>query len=165
LAVFGYPTTPLREEIIEGTPYQVQWFERNRLELHPENPAPYDVLIGRIGGERLEQQGRDWWSFPRSEPQTGCLYFADTGKNVCGEILMTMRSYGLQLDNRAAITEAESIALFGMPLSEPQMETLSDGNSYMVQWFERARFEVHPENPPDQRVLLGLLGNEVRSGR
>ena len=27
-------------------------------------------------------------------------------------------------------------------------ETLADGKSYQVQYFERARFELHPENPP-----------------
>jgi len=27
----------------------------------------------------------------------------------------------------------------------------------IVQWFERARFELHP----DGKVLLGLLGNEL----
>jgi micrococcal nuclease len=31
-----------------------------------------------------------------------------------------------------------------------------------VQWFERARFELHPENPPPFNVLFGLLGNEIR---
>jgi glucose/arabinose dehydrogenase len=31
-----------------------------------------------------------------------------------------------------------------------------------VQWFERARFELHPENQPPYDVLLGLLGNELR---
>jgi hypothetical protein len=31
-----------------------------------------------------------------------------------------------------------------------------------VQWFERARFELHPENPRPYDVLLGLLGNELR---
>ncbi|MCC6625984.1 MAG: hypothetical protein IT340_01155 [Chloroflexi bacterium] len=30
------------------------------------------------------------------------------------------------------------------------------------QWFERARFEWHPNNPESHRVLLGLLGTEVR---
>ncbi len=30
-----------------------------------------------------------------------------------------------------------------------------------MQWFERACFELHPENPPPYTVLLGLLGNEV----
>ncbi len=33
------------------------------------------------------------------------------------------------------------------------------------QWFERARFEVHPENPPETRVLLGQLGNEALKER
>jgi len=28
-------------------------FERNRLEFHPENPAPYDVQLGLLGEERL----------------------------------------------------------------------------------------------------------------
>ena len=37
LPVFGFPTTDQHEEQIEGKPFQVQWFERNRLELHPEN--------------------------------------------------------------------------------------------------------------------------------
>src|SRR5690349_18709040 len=35
LEVFGYPTTDQHQEVIESRPFQVQWFERNRLELHP----------------------------------------------------------------------------------------------------------------------------------
>ena len=50
------------------------------------------------------------------------------------------------------MSEAESLALFGQPLSELQVETSSDGQSYTVQWFERARFEDHGS----QGVLLGL---------
>src|SRR5689334_4948861 len=63
LPVFGYPIGDQRAEVIEGITYQAQWFERNRLELHPENARPYDVLIGRIGVDRLKQQGRDWMQF------------------------------------------------------------------------------------------------------
>jgi hypothetical protein len=50
-----------------------------------------------------------------------------------------------------------------MPLSGLMTETLSDGKQYQVQWFERARFELHPENAAPYDVLLGLLGNEVTS--
>ena len=32
-----------------------------------------------------------------------------------------------------------------------------------MQWFERARFELHPEHKPPYNVLLGLLGNELRA--
>src|SRR5512147_1803871 len=68
LPVFGFPTTPQHEEVVAGKPYQAQWFERNRMELHPENQPPYDVLLGRLGVDRLQQQGRDWFTFPKADP-------------------------------------------------------------------------------------------------
>jgi hypothetical protein len=49
LARFGYPITPLIQETIEGRTYQVQYFERRRMEYHPENAAPYNVLLGLLG--------------------------------------------------------------------------------------------------------------------
>jgi hypothetical protein len=162
LPVFGLPITPQHEEIIEGQPYQVQWFERNRLELHPENPRPYDVLPGRLGVVVLEQQGQDWQDFPTTEPQDGCLYFAETGHNICGDILVAWRSQGLELDGQPGFSQQESLALAGLPISGLIPETLSDGNEYMVQYFERARLELHPENDPPYHVLFGLLGSEVR---
>jgi hypothetical protein len=147
---------------IEGRPIQAQNFERNRLELHPENARPNDVLLGRLGADRLVQQGRDWFSFPKGTTQAGCRTFAETGHTVCGDILNAWRSQGLELDGRLGKTEAESLALFGLPLSGLMTETLGDGKQYQVQWFERARFELHPENQLPYNVLLGLLGNEVR---
>jgi spore germination protein GerM len=36
-----------------------------------------------------------------------------------------------------------------------------DGEEVQVQWFERARFEWHANNPPGYRVLLGRLGTQV----
>jgi hypothetical protein len=160
LTVFGFPITPQQEELIEGRPFQVQWFERNRLELHPENQRPYDVLLGRLGADRLAQQGRDWFQFPKSQPQVGCRFFEATGHNVCGEILDVWRANGLELDSSRGKSEAENLALFGLPLSDAQTETI-EGKEYIVQWFERARFELHLENAPPHNVLLGLLGNEL----
>jgi uncharacterized protein YgiM (DUF1202 family) len=163
LPVFGFPITPLQEELIEGKPLRVQWFERNRLELHPENKRPYDVLLGRLGVDRLNQQGRDWFTFPRSMPQPGCRFFPETGHNVCGVFLSRWRANGLELDGKPGKTEAENLALFGLPISDVLEETLSDGKTYRVQWFERARFEMHPEHLPPYNVLFGLLGREVRT--
>ncbi len=164
LAVFGFPVTPLRNETTEGRSLQVQWFERNRLELHPENQPPYDVLLGRLGADRLQQQGRAWQSFPQSQPQPDCRYFPETGHNVCGAILNAWRASGLELDGQSGKSERENLALFGLPLSDLQVETI-EGRQLQVQWFERARFELHPENQPPYDVLLGLLGNEVLAGR
>lgn len=164
LAVFGYPLGPQLEEQIEGRAVQAQWFERTRLELHPENPAPYDVLLGRVGVEALAAQGRDWFSFPTNPQQEGCTYFAETGHNVCGAVLRAWQASGLQLDGRPGVSFAESLALFGLPLGDEQTETI-EGREYRVQWFERGRFELHPENQPPYDVLLGRLGAELRAGR
>jgi ELWxxDGT repeat protein len=161
LPVFGFPTGPQREELVEGRPRQVQLFERNRLELHPENAAPYDVLLGRLGVDVLSKQGRgNWQDFSRSGSDPSCRTFEATGQSVCGEILRAWQANGLEFDGQRGTSEAESLALFGLPISAPSPE-LVEGKVFVVQWFERARFELHPENAPPYNVLLGLLGNEL----
>ena len=164
LAVFGFPIGPQEQISVDGKTITVQRFERNRLELHPENKRPYDVLLGRLGADRLGQQGRDWFGFAKSGDTGGCRVFVETGHAVCGPILKAWRANGLQIDGKKTVSEGESLALFGMPLSGVMTETLSDGKQYQVQWFERARFELHPENAAPYDVLLGLLGNEVGGG-
>ena len=47
LQVFGFPITVEAPDSPEGT-FTVQYFERNRFELHPEKQAPYNVLLGRL---------------------------------------------------------------------------------------------------------------------
>jgi glucose/arabinose dehydrogenase len=164
LPVFGLPISPLQEEQVEGRSFQVQWFERARFELHPENAPPYDVLIGRLGAQALANAGLATPAESPAASASPCRSFAETGQRVCGPILATWRANGLELDGRAGVSEAESLALFGLPLSPLETRTLADGRSYQVQWFERARFELHPENAPPYDVLLGLLGRELRGG-
>ncbi|HMA35644.1 MAG TPA: N-acetylmuramoyl-L-alanine amidase, partial [Chloroflexia bacterium] len=84
-------------------------------------------------------------------PLTSTLYFAATGHTLAAPLRDYWQRYG-------------GLAQFGYPLSEPLTETLTAGpdsvsRDYLVQYFERARFEYHPENAgtPDA-VLLGLLG-------
>lgn len=50
LARFGYPITPIFNEEIEGRTYQVQYFERRRMELHPEFAGTAnEVQLGLLG--------------------------------------------------------------------------------------------------------------------
>ncbi len=54
LALLGYPVSGEMTETHEGQSLTVQYFERGRLEFHPNNPAPYRVLSGLLG--RTAQQ-------------------------------------------------------------------------------------------------------------
>src|SRR3954447_12581936 len=172
LAVFGYPITAAANEASRdtGQSYLTQWFERNRFELHTDTAAPYDVQLGRLGDDRLRQQGIQWQTLPRDNgPQTDCLWFAETKLNVCdqdpsdGTAQGGFMSYWRteQLRDPRLNSYARSLALFGLPLTRARMETNSSGDTVLTQWFERARLEWHPNNPPGFRILLGLLGNEL----
>jgi hypothetical protein len=168
LAVFGYPLTAERVE----NSRVVQYLERTRLEYAPSNPPPYDVLLGRIGAEVMEQEGLNWREMPAGDgPEAGCLYFEQTNHNVCNQLqnqgvgfLSYWQSNGLEFDGQPGHSYAESLALFGLPLTEPY-EYAVEGKLVQVQWFERARFEWHPDNPAGSRVLLGRLGAKLLNGQ
>jgi hypothetical protein len=162
LPVFGFPIADQTTQQIEGKSLQLQWFERNRLELHPENARPYDVLLGRLGADSLEAQKRDWNTFGKVGPDHE-HYFAQTGHAIGPQFWGYWASHGLEFDGQPGASFNESLALFGQPLSEPVIETNpTDGKQYLTQHFERARFEYHPENAGTQyEVLLGLLGREL----
>jgi hypothetical protein len=170
LPVFGYPITTAANEVNAdtGQTYNTQWVERTRLEDHPENAGtPYRVLLGLLGKERLKQLGRDPNVEPReSVPKDGCLWFDQSGHNVCNiqgglGFKAYWESHGLKI--AGLDTYAQSLQLFGLPLTEPKTETNANGDTVLTQWFERARFEWHPGNPDEFKVLLGLLGREVRA--
>ncbi len=166
LPVFGFPIAAQGPEQNRdtGQTYETQWMERNRFEVHPENQAPYDVLLGRLGDDRLRQKGIDWQTLPKAAPSTP-HFFAQTGHGVAHEPFWQYWStHGLELGDRGN-SERESLGLFGLPISEPAMETNASGDTVLTQWFERARFEYHPNNPDPFKVLLGLLGNEVRANQ
>jgi hypothetical protein len=54
---FGYPISEPLDEEIEGQTYQVQYFERRRIELHPQLPCT-PVLLGLLGREVLLLEGK-----------------------------------------------------------------------------------------------------------
>ena len=152
LAQQGLPITGVLDEqsALDGQTYRVQYFERARFEWHPENPTPYSVLLGLLGVEQFAAKygaarpGADGGFGGGAE----CASFSATGQEVCGPFLAYWRSNG-------------GLAQQGQPISGTFVETSpSNGQQYRVQYFERARFEYHPENPAPYQVLLGLLGGE-----
>lgn len=166
LAVFGYPLAAAADERNSDTDkiYSTQWLERNRFEVHPENAGtPYEILLGLLGKVRLAQLGRG--IEPAIEAKDGCLWFKETGHNVCDQsqglgFKSYWQSHGLKINGLSAYER--SLQLFGLPLTEAQVETNANGDTVVTQWFERARFEWHPNNVDQYKVLLGLLGKELR---
>jgi hypothetical protein len=150
LAIFGLPISAERvERGDDGREYRVQWLERNRFEYHPENRPPYDVQLGLLGVEKLARVGVDWRALPTvgGPPAPGCRYFPETGHSLCPPF-------------RAYWERNGGLAIFGLPISEPISEDVG-GGARRVQYFERNRFEEHPEQPPAYRVQLGRLGAEL----
>jgi hypothetical protein len=152
LALNGYPLSdPFTEVLEDAKQYTVQYFERARLELHPENAPPYDVLLGQFGRVMYPVNPR----FPElraAVPLPGAVYFDASRHNLAGQFLAYWRANG-------------GLDQFGYPLSEELRERLEDGNVYTVQYFERARFEHHPENPPPYAILLGQFGRRILEAR
>ena len=139
LAIFGYPITPQFYE----NGFLVQYFERNRFELHPENAGtPYEVLLGLLGKDRWQATYPDTAPPPPALPvPPDAITFPQTGHSLGGTFLNYWQTHG-------------GLAQFGYPISSEITEA-----GLTVQYFERARFELHPENAgTPYEVLLGLLG-------
>jgi hypothetical protein len=146
LAQFGYPISPARQEksSIDGKTYTVQYFERALFELHLENAGtPYEVQLALLGR-----------TFHKVDPPAAQIndgrhqYFKETGHNVLPEFAHYWQAHG-------------GLFVNGFPISEPLQERAADGKTYTVQYFERARFELHQENAPPYDVLLGHLGRQA----
>ncbi len=147
LAIFGYPISEEFSEVsaTDGKTYTVQYFQRNRFEFHPENNEANRVLLGLLGSELTT--GR---SFPPGAPVPNTptiQYFPATQHSLSGRFLDYWNKNG-------------GLAIFGYPISEPIQE-----GPFLVQYFERNRFELHPENQAPYDVLLGLLGTDLARNR
>ena len=121
---FGYPISPVMNETIEGKTYMVQYFERRRIEIHPENKPPYNILLGLLGREILNMPGggplagTSWqWSklsdptqaVDINDPANYTLTFVDASnlsmKADCNQV---RGSYSLGTDHTMTITPGPS---------------------------------------------------------
>ncbi len=146
---FGYP---ISEEFVEDG-LTVQYFERAKFEYHPElRGTPYEVQLTLLG--RSLTSGRVFEPVPAFSSTFDRWYFPETGHSLAYGFLR----YWLQNGG---------LPIFGYPISEEFDERNSeDGKVYTVQYFERQRFEYHPEHRGTRfEVLLGLLGKEMARAR
>jgi hypothetical protein len=148
LAQQGYPISPTLGETsdTDGKTYTVQYFERAVFEYHPENGIPNDILLSLLGNFAYNQNYPSGATGQTVNSSAGTRLFAETGKHLGGAFLQYWNSH-------------DSLAQQGYPISEEFVESSPlDGKPYSVQYFERAVFELHPENAPPNNVLLSQLG-------
>ncbi|CCF86048.1 conserved exported hypothetical protein [Nitrolancea hollandica Lb] len=162
LPVFGFPLTEEFDELNPGLGklLSVQYLERQRYEYHPEHAGtPYETELGLLGTEDAQQRKllgtQAFQPLPASTNiDANCIFMPETGHRLCGGFKAYWQSHGLEFGD-PGMSYRESLALFGYPISE---EFTDPSTGLVTQYFERARFEYHPEKPDPYKVLLGRLG-------
>lgn len=167
LALFGYPKTGqfYERNAATGQYYLVQYFERVRMEYHPDLAGtPYEVQFGLLGTEMmmeqglLDKQGRPaiTATLPENPALDGrnVVFFPETSHNLGGLFLEAWQRQG-------------GLDIIGYPRSAVFVTTGGDGQPLEVQYFERARMELHTAPDGHKFVLFGLLANQrlVEEGR
>jgi hypothetical protein len=134
--IYGEPMT---EAFIDPTTgLLVQYFLKARFELHPEVLNGQRVRLTPLG-KYLYVPGKPYTEL---ENPLACREFSETGYRVCYDFLSFYQANGGRRQ-------------FGLPTSS--MELL---NGYIVQFFEYARLEWHPELPVGQRIIVADLGKQ-----
>lgn len=144
----GYPITEELQEQSDtnGKVYTMQYFERAVFEHHPENAAPYNVLLSLLGNFYYIEKYAG--NAPNQRATTSNpLKFVETGKTIGGAFRKYWETHG-------------GLPQQGFPISDEFQEvSQTDGRTYTVQYFQRAVFEYHPEYAGTKdEVLLSLLG-------
>ena len=150
LMTFGYPIT----EPIQQDNMTVQYFERARFEEHPDQAGTrWEVQATLLGTWAAQNVKSDpaFTPFPADTStggDSGRLFFAETGHSLAYGFKDYWEAHG-------------GLYVYGYPISEEFQE-----GGYTVQYFERARFEYHPENQGTQfEVLLGRIGADYAAAR
>ncbi|MEO8286719.1 MAG: DUF885 domain-containing protein [Chloroflexota bacterium] len=148
LAQQGFPISEEMQETsdLNGKSYTVQYFERAVFEHHSENAAPNDVLLSQLGTFRYKQKYPGGAPGQKASTAPNTTNFTQVNKRVGGKFLDYWNKNG-------------GLAQQGYPISEEFQEKSDlDGKTYTVQYFERAVFELHPDNQTPYDVLLSQLG-------
>lgn len=130
--VFGYPISPRFAEIgINGEIIEVQYFERTRLEYHPNREGiGGEIVTGKLGLEA---------------PSSGAMAVQLPPGLDNEQVVFTLNSRGISTP-RKFFNFWESNggpSIFGYPITPVLIDTDATGRQIAVQYFEKARLEYH----------------------
>ena len=151
---FGLPLAGAfgEKSLATGEVQTVQYFERARLEYLWFKPSPNEVALGLLGRE-MTAGIQDEQPFRRiADPGDGS-WLPETGHTLRGPF-------------RAYWQASGGVERHGFAISEEFEESgADDGQVRLVQYFERSRFEDHPEHRGTRyEVQLGSVGKSLSAG-
>lgn len=130
--IFGYPIT---EQIPSRDGKTVQYFQRARFELYPDQPEGQRINLTALGRETYVSNGA-----LNVGNTFSCRAYPETGYSVCFAFLDFFDANG-------------GVTQFGYPISSFEYH-----ENKIVQYFERARLEWQPWKPEGARVVISDLG-------
>lgn len=139
---------PLTELMVGSDGLQVQYFERARFEFNPDAAAGQQVVVSRAGALLTAGRTDQAFQWLAGSPDPGRAFFPESGHTLGGAFQWAWQTRG-------------GLAAFGFPISEEFSEVGADGSARLVQYFERARFEHHPEKATPDDVQLSPLGRQL----
>jgi hypothetical protein len=147
LDLFGLPLTEL---VVDSSGLQVQYFERARFEFRPTAAPDSRLVLSRLGAIVSAGRSEPAFAWLSAAPDPSRSFFRESGHSLGG-------AFGWFWQTRGAL------AVFGYPISEEFQEaSQADGRTYLVQYFERAKFEYHPENTgTPYEVMIAPLGRQL----
>ncbi len=132
--IYGFPITEAFQDQTIGR--VVQYFQKTRFELYPEYPTELRVRITPLGTYLYKTEK----PLPIPENFPDCRTFPETGFKVCYAFLDFFEEHG-------------GAAELGYPISNFEIH-----DDRIVQYFQLACLEWHPELPSGERVQLSDLG-------
>lgn len=159
---------PITEQLTENG-ITVQYFERARVEYHANLDQ---FVLGRIGSEVVGARALDEQRQARMDrlglvPNPDEAYtnpfarlpFALFPVDPDDHLFFPESGHTLAYSFKLAWERNGGLARFGYPISEEFSEVSPiDGKMYTTQYFERARFEYHPETSANYSVVLTPIG-------
>lgn len=154
LPVYGYPISEEFAEVskADGKTYTVQYFERNRMELHPELAGTrFEIQLGLLGSEMLDKQGG-----PASVSQAAKATFYPALPpvvNIPGGGIVQPGTPGVPEPSPTAYPAAPSLP----PTSRPLLYQSDFSSADLADWQPLAALAPPGTDVPTWRSQSGLL--------
>ena len=142
--LYGFPIT----EQFESDGHIIQYFQRGRMELHAELPDQIQVQMYPLGYELWKMEQSRF--IPRDDNipnNPACTLIDGSSSPICYSF-------------KDFYEDNNGTSRFGKPISG-----VGYLDEVLVQYFENARFEWHPELPNGQQVTLGKIGLQYFNAR